>query len=438
MSAPINQSVEHPVMPADVRNLLTMLDNGDSMNKVYDALVKSSLIECVDDKKWFTDHTETMNQLLHAISRPLLRCVLRKTLGPDLYSRHVYSQKNWESTFDIDGPGSNAMFSFFQDRKGYWLCAREIKELISILEDYVGAIGISNDIQGNDAYGASQLNDSQKGRLIQAMKIDDALKPTKLYDNLTEEDFGKFKPRFAGEANTAGDILKMVAMLRRRCLPGVDEETWQLQSPLIVGREGRDTHKLWDLMMSCIQGVMGLDCEFEVVCLFRAWKDEDQVKAAEVLGTVIAGSMVSDAGLNVEQPGTGKQEEDTCATPFACRRCRSRNTARDFLNSKDYVFTGKPWFKDNLELSIRQSPANEAATRRLAEKKKILKEKNELIEKEMKENDRLQEEYKKAVHEYADLKVKIEAGMEEQKKVLKVLEEKVARFEGYDLTGLRR
>ncbi|KAI0968633.1 hypothetical protein F4678DRAFT_481846 [Xylaria arbuscula] len=338
MSTPIMQSVEYPVMPADVRSLVTMLDNGDSMNKVYDALVKSSLIECVGDKKWFTDHSKTTSQLLHTISRPLLRCVLMKRLGPNLYSRHFSSKKNWESTFDIDGPGANAIFSFFRDLKGCWLCAREIKELISILEDYAVAIGISGDLQENDTYGTSQLNDSRKRRLIRAMKIDDALEPTKFYDSPTDEDFGKFKPRFARELNKAGDIVKMVAMLRRRCLPGVDEETWQLQSPLIVGREGRDTHKLWDLMISCIQGVMSLNCEFEVVCLFRAWKDEDQVKAAEVLGTVIAGSMVSDAGLNVEQPGTGKQEEDTCATRFACRRCRSRTTVRDFLNSKNYVF----------------------------------------------------------------------------------------------------
>ncbi|KAI1747156.1 hypothetical protein F4782DRAFT_448749 [Xylaria castorea] len=349
----IRPTAEMPLMPIEMARLVGRLDRGDSMSAIFVDIMSNGMVSCIEDEKWFGEHADAMWELLHTMSRPFLRCVLTKTLGPDLYDKHIFSQKNWENVLDIDGPGAYVMFSFIRDRKGRWLCGSEIKTLVSMMTDYRAAVDVCIRRREQDAYGGSQLTGEEKRVLGKAMKIDDAERTNK--HHLTLDDLDRFNPRFESRSTGSGFITQLIAMLERRCLQHLDQGVWQYQSPLMVGNAGNmkkrivdhvpnnslsKTPKVWGLLLSCMC-VMGLPYEVQAAPLFRAWVDARQLNVAEVLGTVLAGSLISVAGLNVKQPGT--RDED------------ARTDTYGYLNGKKHVFAAKTWFKENLELSLRES-----------------------------------------------------------------------------------
>ncbi|KAI0114296.1 hypothetical protein GGR51DRAFT_503808 [Nemania sp. FL0031] len=418
----LRPTAESPVMPNEVSRLVAMLDKGDTIEMVFMELSKTHLFDCIEDKRWLTDYLDNMINLLHSMSRPLLRCILTGNLGPDLYDKHMFGKNNWEYVLDINGPGSYAMFSFIRDRKGKWLCVREIKALISLLGDYRDAIEACDSLRQDDVYGDSQLDDVQKKVVAKAMEIDDAERTNK--QELTLKDVDQFSPRFESSSKGSCYISDMIKMLERRCLPGVDEEVWQCQSPLLVGNAGNmgkrtpdhfpnnslsKTAKLWGLMLSCFS-VMGLNYEVQAVPLFRAWEDGKQVNAAEVLGTVLAGSMVSASGLNVKQPGT--------------RYAEARMDPFSFQNSKRHVFADKPWFRENLRASILGSKINAPVVRRLEEDKKRLAELREEVAELTAKAEEAGQKRKKAWEEYDKVKAEVLKRQDRVKEFLAKYEKK--------------
>ncbi|KAI1480014.1 hypothetical protein F4774DRAFT_418341 [Daldinia eschscholtzii] len=363
------QSTELPIMPEAVVRLVQMLDSGKTYDSIYRALMGSDMVDAIADKTYFNG--DEMRFLLHSLSPKLLRSVLMKTLGPDLYDPDFSTKANEENTFKSNGPGAYIVFIAIEGRKGKFLCARELRELIGLLRQYASAADAYQSWKSDDAYGSSQLTDEEDA-IIQAMEIDDVLRSTDVYD-FDHLDLQTFDPRWISQSKKkqmldgkdvriADPVLDLIAMLKKRLLPGVDQEVYQMQSPLLVGNAGHITKRaehhipspwlgastpnLWGLLLSCIH-VTGLKPLVRYATLFRAWEDKEQVNIAETLGTVLAGSMITVDGCNVKQPGT--RGADTVPES-------------DFETSKKYIFAGKPWFRENLRRSRDQLP-NSPTTR---------------------------------------------------------------------------
>ncbi|KAI2780509.1 hypothetical protein F4815DRAFT_469362 [Daldinia loculata] len=356
------QSAELPVMPDAVVELVKMLDRGETYDSIYHAMINGEMVDGIAD----TNFGDGLRIWLHSLSPKMLRSVLMKTLGPDLYDPDFATKANEEYIFKSNGPGAYVAFVYIDGRKGKFLCARELKKLIRLLRQYVRAVNAYQKVKSVDAYGGSQLTDVDKSAILEAMKIDDILRSKDWYE-LDNPNFEEFEPRWVSDSNEkkvlSGNVrmsdpfLSIISMLEKRLLPDVDEEVHQMQSPLMVGNAGHmnrraeshvpspflqdNTPKVWGLLLSCLS-VMGVSPRVRYATLFRAWQDKEQVNLAEVLGTILAGSLISMDGCNVKQPGT---------------RGADSVPGSEFDVGKKYVFAGKPWFRENLRHSLSGLPS---------------------------------------------------------------------------------
>ncbi|OTB08557.1 hypothetical protein M426DRAFT_19214 [Hypoxylon sp. CI-4A] len=319
------QSAELPVMPDTMAKLVKMIDAGDPYNLIYETITKSDLVDAIENKS-FLDRN-LLWELFHSMSRPLLRSVLMKTLGPDLYDRDFTSKQNWEHIYGPDGPGAYVVFLCIRERDGKFLNVKELKELIEQIGIYADAVDISEKNGRDGVYRSnSEFADEEEATLRRAMEIDNV-------DRSKVKHLRLYKPRFASSSNhnKSANIRDLVTMLEKRILPNVDEDVWQMQSPLLVGNAGNIASRaidhipkssnstlpssahVWRLLISCLR-VMGIKFDTQYAPLFRAWAGADQVNGAEVLGTILAGSLISVDGCNVKQPGT-RTGSDGAKTP---------------------------------------------------------------------------------------------------------------------------
>ena len=96
-------SAEMPIIPDDVVDLVKMVDEGRSMNRIFNRLMSSSLVEGIETKHDLQG--DDMRILFHSLSRPLLRGMLLKTAGMDLYDMNQ-KKDNWLHVYDVKGGGA--------------------------------------------------------------------------------------------------------------------------------------------------------------------------------------------------------------------------------------------------------------------------------------------------------------------------------------------
>ncbi|KAI4865166.1 hypothetical protein F4820DRAFT_458345 [Hypoxylon rubiginosum] len=424
------QSAELPIMPDGVVKLVRMLDGGESLEKIGHALVESDLVAGIADNGFLEG--DELRLLLHSMSRKMLRSVLLKTLGPDLYNPDFSSKENWEHVLKGDGPGAYVVFIFIRQRQGRFLSVKEIRELIELLEQYAAAVDAYQSHKERDQYGTSQFTDEEMAAMLVAMKIDDTERTYEKND-LDNPDFEEFRPRFGSKTKEnmiqkgrnvkiSDNINDFIKMLEKRCLPNVDEEVYQMQSPMMVGNAGNiakrvqdhmpgtslnNTAKLWGLLLSCLS-MMDLEYEVRSATLFSAWEDAEQVNHAEILGTVLAGSMLSMDGCNAKQPGT--------------RGAEGRTEPYGYENSKDHVFAGRPWFIENLKHSLasRGDPEEERQLQEdMAEMEQNAVELRDLGDKVEKAKERLE----RANVEFDNVMAQTQANLQESQAFVARLEE---------------
>lgn len=410
-------------MADSTRKLVLMIDEGKSMDEIYDALCRSDMATNVaDPNRWIGG--KRLRVLFHTLSREILRSLLMKTLGPDLWNEGPQNE-NWKRVLPPGGAGCYACFIYVHGRRGKFLSSNEINEVITLLLVYIQAVDIYQRHQECDNYVASQeLDGKDRTAYDKAMAIDDALRKENRWD-LANPQHNQFVPRFMSSTTTPGvkfshNISALIDMLKRRCRYTTDANTHHRQSPLLVGNSDNvarrvqnhmieggfsNSPKVWGLLLSCMK-VLKFECRTGYATLFRTWKDEAQVNQAEVLGTLLAGSMISQDGLNVKEPGT--------------RFDRGSWTPNAFGDSRDKVFIDTPWFEENLQQSL--------AYRTDAKKKA-----DELHAQTMRNDDALKEaeiglrkkktELDEAKSRYKEAKKTAEANVAEGENILKEMEE---------------
>ncbi|EMR68273.1 hypothetical protein UCREL1_4715 [Eutypa lata UCREL1] len=225
--------------------------------------------------------------------------------------------------------------------------------------------------------------------------IDEGKSMDKIYDALCRSDMrreGHDQPLTDEQKEDYKKAMKVDDVLRT-------EEHWDLE------------HPRYDLFIP------------RYVTLFRTWRDDAQVNQAEVLGTILAGSMINEDGLNVKEPGT--RIESGAWTP------------NNYGDASDIVFVDTPWTRENLRHSIAaRTPAITDAN-----KQKL----DELHEEIAKNDDDLKEgatalrtkkaELDEAKARYREAKVTAEADLATGEEMLKEMEDLFQ--EGQDLVPSR-
>lgn len=346
-------SAEMPIIPDDVVDLVKMVDEGRSMNRIFNRLMSSSLAEGIETKHDLQG--DDMRVLFHTLSRPLLRSMLLKTVGMDLYDKDI-AEDNWSHVYAVKGGGAYVATIHVRRRLGQFLCPREIREFIRMLERYARAVDAYDDCVVNDyLVKPGPLGDD----LTFSQKVDDEMR------SASEKHFKEYDPRYARPrfgglpprlVETPRDMSKnirhLIAMFEKRCAGREeDEEVFQWQAPMMVGNAANlrnrtsvhyhdssmsSTSKVWALTISCLR-MMGVLARVQVAPLFCAWT-LDQMDLGEVLGTILGGTLLPGDGFNVKQPGT---------------RGGGPEIREDGLEeAKTEVFYWRGWFQENLRHSI--------------------------------------------------------------------------------------
>ena len=294
-----------------------------------------------------------MRTLFHSLSRPLLRGMLLKTVGMDLYEKDI-TEANWSHVYGVKGGGAYVALMYVRHRRGRFLCLREIRELIEMLKRYALAVDAYDDYVVDDRL---EVLGPRRDDLTFSQKVDDEVRSVQHFI----EDTPRYeRPRFGGQPpampGTPRDMSKnirhLIAMFEKRCVGGGEnEEIVQWQAPMMVGNASNlrrrindhfadtsmsATPKLWALTISCLR-MMDVPVQVQVAPLFCAW-EMDQVDLGEVLGTIIGGTLLPGDGFNVKQPGT---------------RGGAADIRGDGLeDAVAEVFYWRGWFQENLEQSI--------------------------------------------------------------------------------------
>jgi len=139
----------------------------------------------------------------------------------------------------------------------------------------------------------------------------------------------KLEQRMSATLDPAGTTRQKQSVIQVGCSGNLDR---RMNDHEPLADLSRSSHS-WALLCSCLKK---LKIRFEPVCLpiVKVWKP-DQLKLAEIMITMLSGSMIWDGGLNEVQPG-GKA---------------ARADPDKFGEALKQIFIHKPWMTANLRES---------------------------------------------------------------------------------------
>ncbi|KAI1076703.1 hypothetical protein F5B20DRAFT_593947 [Whalleya microplaca] len=287
------------------------------------------------------DHKE-MTALLHSILRPVLRSIVMRMVKVDFWDR---DSDNRKLLYEYEGPGAYICGLSVIGRHGRTWSRNENIKLRELLRSYAVAIDACERRDKEHAYENSQFTPEELAALDVTASID------RQYGKDKDDDWDDTQthtmPRFASssQANKSKHVRCFKATLKERNVTDEYPDEPSLQSMYMVGnsddveRPNKTTH-IWGLLASCLK-YMGLEAEETIIPVCKAWKVE-HISFAEILVTVLAGSLVSVGGLNVAQPGT-KSEKNPLSERIL-NKCRS------------HVWRTKPWLEENLQHTYDAKP----------------------------------------------------------------------------------
>ncbi|KAI0019765.1 hypothetical protein F4780DRAFT_792495 [Xylariomycetidae sp. FL0641] len=309
--------------------------------------------EIIKEVEGDAEHKE-MQLLLHTIPRPILRSIAMGLVAYDFWERGSERRKNWLYTFD--GPGTYLATLSIEYRQGCTWNGHENLRIVATLRGYAKAVEAYQRVNKDDAYGNSQYTDEEISDLKTAMKIDGQF----LKGGHADADE-------TGDSQSFGDKAKNIYLLVDLLNKRTADPRWSLderciQSLAMVGNSDdvqrrtqshrlisdlRSTPHLWGLLVSTLR-YLKMEPVETVLPICKAWKVE-HINMAEILVTILAGSLISVRGLNVAQPGT-KMEKNP-PSKRTLEECRKE------------VYLGHPWFNENLEATVAHTAEERAMLR---------------------------------------------------------------------------
>ncbi|KAI1646752.1 uncharacterized protein F4817DRAFT_365612 [Daldinia loculata] len=364
---PPRPSAATPTISALQAKLVNQIDQGDTYIELYATVVEMGeeleSQDVVNAHDMITalreDKGRQMTVLLHTIPRPVLRSIVMRMVAYDFWER---DSDNRTLLYDKEGPGAYIVTLSIVDRRGHTWSVNENKELINLVETYARAIETYE--KHCDTYGHSQLCVDELAAMQVAANIDKQYEkldfssppdsPTSSVEYRSNSDVSGIPdwwsmPRFvsSSETNKSWSVRHLVSMLRKRNIAGVDQNEPSKQSVCMVGSADdfekhiqkyrlisalRNTTHCWGLLVSCLK-YANLEPQETIIPVCKAWKIE-HINMAEILVTVLAGSLISVGGLDIKQPGTKSEKNPPSDRVFeSCRR---------------HVCGAKPWFEENM------------------------------------------------------------------------------------------
>jgi hypothetical protein len=324
----------------------------DIVKEMVDDTARQSTVNMTAAIKTFKDDEAEMEVLFHSIPRCVLRSIAMRMLAFDFWHKAASPRKDW--LYKEDGPGAYICSISVIGRKGNAWTGAENRKLVGALGEYALAVDAVERRDKGDGYGNSHFSDTEQEALEQAMTIDGLY----LFKKVQHDTQNYYMPHFASTRgqDKSHNIHAMIAALKKRNRQDWDDEVECLQSPFLVGnwndtekREQshrtistlRQPAKTWGLLLSTLKH-LGLEVEETFVPVCKAWELE-HINLAEILLTVIGGSLVSVDGLNVHPPGT--------------KSVKNPPEARAFEENKYHVLGANTWCGENMEQSIAARPA---------------------------------------------------------------------------------
>ncbi|KAI1865055.1 uncharacterized protein JN550_008601 [Neoarthrinium moseri] len=356
------QSAEIPVISSHVAKLVKAIDDGKTCDEIFDTLARMADTTRENDQYIPSKSLRTafesdgsngnpLRILLHTIPRKLLRSLALGLLAYDFYDK---SSENHENHYSTGGPGTYAIGLTCEGRGGAFLSRREIVELRTCLKEYYCGFKVWQ--RHGDAYGTSQLTGDEARSYRISMLVDDFFR-TEPWDEASGD-----MPRPAlcqgaqqsdKNARSTDNLAWLLSMLKKRVVLGYDGDVHQISSPIQIGCSVEmdkrwfqhdplksnlvQSSKLLKLMVGGMK-YMGLKPQVCVIPIMKTWLDE-QLPLSGILGTVIASSYVTQAGLNVVAPGanTSKVKE---------------NRRGVLQENKEEVYLDKPFFSENRQITL--------------------------------------------------------------------------------------
>lgn len=345
------RSAQLPSLDDAQARLVRAIDDGASFHDMWALACEMAAAQSNHVRRAFAEDAareSPMQILFHTMSRPFLRSLVLGTVAHDLHEDH---SAHWRQTYPMRHAGSYAVGLVVQDR-GAFLTKAETRQLVQRLRQYAAAVEYMDARRADDAYGNSQVTDAEREVLETVMAIDNRY--LKAHQQWEEGDPFRM-PRFAGsrQQDPAGHIRQLVAMFERRVLADGPDHVAQLSSPLYVGCAGnlaaRTPHhdqrasggvKLLHLTQSCM-AYCGFSPRTVAAPALWVW-EEEHVPLAEMLVTVLAGSLVAQGGFNAVAPGSNRPDLTGAG-------------AEEMLQTtQDYVYGERPFFQENLRQTVAQ------------------------------------------------------------------------------------
>ncbi|KAI0879085.1 hypothetical protein GGS24DRAFT_440675 [Hypoxylon argillaceum] len=288
------------------------------------------------------DHTKdwVMLSTLHGIPRQVMGPILLGTIAAEFHPSRPRAQR--PITYNGDGPGIYIAQISIEGRQGRGLNCHETESLVSWLLTYVY---VFEQFEKNPDASLSTFSPKEKSRFEKVASIDSqyGLKPS---------DMPKLQPRFISGPVACRRLRRMIHMLQSRCAVArggsdADREAWQISLPSMVGcadnineravahhpNPARSDSLVYTTytfgLVLCVLKEMDLTPEVTTVPVLRVW-DYGQLRAAEMLVTLLASSLISQDGYNVVQGGNRV----------------GRGVGPD---DRNYVLANCPFLRENLE-----------------------------------------------------------------------------------------
>ncbi|KAI8963171.1 hypothetical protein F5Y11DRAFT_167601 [Daldinia sp. FL1419] len=381
-------SVATPCMSALQAKLVGQIDQGCRYDELYATIVEMGEElgnqDVVDArgiiKVLREDEGNQMSLLLHSIPRPVLRSIVMRMVAHEFWERDSENRNLW---YDSEGPGAYVATLSIIGRNGCSWSINENNQIISLLQTYGEAIDVFSRYGSDDSdYSFDDMSAQERQCLQTAYDIDMAYRKRGWLSNGTPgvpgapgafgmpSDSGGggstsqdsnvessavdvpdwwAQPRFSGsgKANKSQSVNHMISMLRKRNIAGVDRNEPCRQSVCMVGNSDdimcrtqnhrlisslSNSAKTWGLLVSCLK-YAGIEAEDTILPACKAWKVK-HINMAEILLTVLSGSLISVGGLNVKSPGTKSE--------------KSPPSYRVFEASRTHEWKAKPWYEENM------------------------------------------------------------------------------------------
>lgn len=257
------------------------------------------------DKIFSRGPTGTFIDLLHSMTKATIEALIMGTVAYQGHHDLVDEPREKPLEFyEGHGPGAYSASLFVEGRHG-WMTKEELGDVIDIMDKYIQAKADEENISDGAAQkSASQLRSIQLARLVDGYYVPAAQRNARFVYLTQRRRLGKAKmllamlKRFHACAPDEGYMIQAPQYVG--CTSSYMSERWKAHDPA-YNQYGGANFGFW-LTASCMRAA-GIQPCMRASPLIRLW-DEGQADAAEILATMLAGSMMTERGYNSHPPGT--------------------------------------------------------------------------------------------------------------------------------------